>query len=198
MNTLNQIMRHLFGLFAIAAILLPVCAFANELPELVDNFNHQTQNNLGVQRQFMNDSVAGGSSESEVTVQGGKMHLTGNLIPPRGQPAWASSVLLLDAQGKPMDASGYQGIRLKVKINQGLMSVSANSSEVTNFDYHAAQVLIKADGKFHEVKLPFTSLKRAWSEQTTLDASTLNSLSIVAFAMQQSAYDFVIDEIGFY
>ena len=97
-----------------------------------------------------------------------------------------------------MDASGYQGIRLKVKINQGLMSVSANSAEVENFDYHAAPVLIKADGKFHEVKLPFTSLKRAWSEQTTLDASTLNSLSIVAFAMQQSAYDFVIDEIGFY
>tara|TARA_B100001063_G_scaffold247126_1_gene290412 strand:+ start:1283 stop:1879 length:597 start_codon:yes stop_codon:yes gene_type:complete len=198
MNMLNQTMRHFFGLFAIASILLPVCAFANELPELVDNFKHQTQNNLGVQRQFMNDTVAGGSSESEVTVQGGKMHLTGNLIPPRGQPAWASSILLLDAQGKPMDASGYQGIRLKVKINQGLMSVSANSAEVENFDYHAAPVLIKADNQFHEVKLPFSSLKRAWSEQTSLDASTLNSLSIVAFAMQQSAYDFVIDEIGFY
>ena len=198
MNTLNQTMRHLFGLFAIAAMLLPVCAYANELPEMVDNFSHQSENSLGVQRQFMNDTVAGGSSESEVTVQGGKIHLTGNLIPPRGQPAWASSILLLDAQGKPMDASGYQGIRLKVKINQGLMSVSANSAKVENFDYHAAPVLLKADGEFHEVKLPFASMKRAWSEQTTLDASTLNSLSIVAFAMQQSAYDFVIDEIGFY
>ena len=198
MNTLNQTMRHLFGLFAIAAMLLPVCAYANELPEMVDNFSHQSQNSLGVQRQFMNDTVAGGSSESEVTVQGGKIHLTGNLIPPRGQPAWASSILLLDAQGKPMDASGYQGIRLKVKINQGLMSVSANSAKVENFDYHAAPVLLKADGEFHEVKLPFASMKRAWSEQTTLDASTLNSLSIVAYAMQQSAYDFVIDEIGFY
>ena len=198
MNTLNQTMRHLFGLFAIAAMLLPVCAYANELPEMVDNFSHQSENSLGVQRQFMNDTVAGGSSESEVTVQGGKIHLTGNLIPPRGQPAWASSILLLDAQGKPMDASGYQGIRLKVKINQGLMSVSANSAKVENFDYHAAPVLLKADGEFHEVKLPFASMKRAWSEQTTLDASTLNSLSIVAYAMQQSAYDFVIDEIGFY
>ncbi|MDY6928581.1 MAG: CIA30 family protein [Pseudomonadota bacterium] len=198
MNMLSHIARYLFGVFTIAAILLPVWAFAYELPELVDDFSHQSQNSLGVQRQFMNDTVAGGSSESEVTVQGGKIHLTGNLIPPRGQPAWASSILLLDAKGKPMDASGYQGIRLKVKINQGLMSVSANSAEVENFDYHAAPVLIKADGKFHEVKLPFTSLKRAWSEQTTLDASTLNSLSIVAFAMQQSAYDFVIDEIGFY
>ena len=198
MNMLNQTMRHLFGLFAIAAMLLPVCANANELPALVDNFSHQSQNSLGVQRQFMNDTVAGGSSESDVTVRSGKMHLTGNLIPPRGQPAWASSILLLDAQGKPMDASEYQGIRLKVKINQGLMSVSANSSKVTNFDYHAAPVLIKADGKFHVVKFPFSSLKRAWSEQTTLDASTLNSLSRVAFAMQPSAYDFVIDEIGFY
>ena len=43
MNTLNQTMRHLFGLFAIAAMLLPVCAYANELPEMVDNFSHQSQ-----------------------------------------------------------------------------------------------------------------------------------------------------------
>ncbi|MBR9791979.1 MAG: hypothetical protein GYB58_09565 [Gammaproteobacteria bacterium] len=179
-------------------MLLPACVYAKELPELVDNFSHQSRNSLGVQRQFMNDTVAGGSSESEVTVRGGQMHLSGKLIPPRGQPAWASSILLFDAQGKPMDASGFEGIRLKVKISQGLMSVSANSAEVENFDYHAAPVLIKADNKFHEVKLPFTSLKRAWSEQTTLDASTLNSLSIVAFAMQPSTYDFVIDEIGFY
>lgn len=198
MNMLNQLLRHVFGLFALGALLLPVSSFGAGLPALVDDFSHQSQNNLGVQRQFMNDQVAGGGSQSEVTVKDGKIQLSGDLVPPRGQPAWASAILLLDAQGQPRDASGYEGIRLKVKINQGMMSVSANSSDVTNFDYHAAPVLVKADGQLHEVKIPFQRLKRAWSEQTPLNATTINSLSIVAFAMQQSAYDFVVDEVGFY
>ncbi len=36
------------------------------------------------------------------------------LLPPRGQPGWASTVLLLDPQGLPRDASAYEGIRLLV------------------------------------------------------------------------------------
>jgi hypothetical protein len=60
------------------------------------------------------------------------------IVPPRGQPGWASEVLLLDPQGLPVDASQYEGIRLRVRIHKGALSVSANSTEVTNYDYHAA------------------------------------------------------------
>ena len=79
-----------------------------------------------------------------------------------------------------------------------MLSVSANSNEIDNYDYHALPVMIKADGKFHTVKLPFKDMKRAWSAQTPLDPKTLNSLSIVAFSLQQAKFDYQIDEIGFY
>ncbi len=85
-----------------------------------------------------------------------------------------------------------------MKINSGNISISANSTEITNFDYHSAPVVVKSDGKFHEVKVPFTSLKRAWSQQTTLNTETLASLSVVAFDIQKSTFDFEIDEVSFY
>ena len=82
--------------------------------------------------------------------------------------------------------------------NQGMLPVSANSSTIDNFDYHALPVMIKADGQFHTGKLPFKNIQRAWSAQTSLDPKTLNSLSIVAFSLQQAKFDYQIDEIGFY
>ena len=102
------------------------------------------------------------------------------------------------SQSAAVDVSAFEGIRLVIRINRGMLSVSANSTEITNFDFHAAPVFVKADGKFHEVKIPFRAMKRAWSEQTVLDTETIASLSIVAFDMQQGAYDFDVDEIGFY
>ena len=69
---------------------------------------------------------------------------------------------------------------------------------MTNFDFHAAPVVRQSGGDFHEVKIPFASMKRAWSEQTPLDPSTLASISLVAFDMQSGSFDFEIDEVGFY
>ena len=124
--------------------------------------------------------------------------MSGDLTPPRGQPAWASSVLPLNLEGQSKDASKFEGIRLRVKVNEGQLSISANSTEITNFDYHAAPIAITADGKFHEVKIPFTSMKRAWSEQTSLNTETITSLSIVAFSPQKASFEYEIDEVIFY
>ncbi|MDO6426076.1 CIA30 family protein [Thalassotalea sp. 1_MG-2023] len=173
-------------------------ANSSTLGKLVDDFSHQTNNSLGLPRQFINDTTAGGKTNTTLTISNGSMHQSGEIIPPRGQPGWASSVLLLDAQGLPKDLSQYEGITLLIKVRKGNLSVSANSTEVTNFDYHAAPVMLIADEKFHEVKLPFSTMKRAWSEQTPLNTKTINSLSIVAYAMQKSSFDYQIREVSFY
>lgn len=173
-------------------------ANSGSLEKLVDDFSHQTNNSLGLPRQFINDTTAGGKTNTTLTISNGSMHQSGEIIPPRGQPGWASSVLLLDAQGMPKDLSQYEGIKLLIKVRKGNLSVSANSTEVTNFDYHAAPVVLSADEKFHEVKLPFSTMKRAWSEQTPLNTKTINSLSIVAYAMQKSSFDYQIREVSFY
>ena len=164
----------------------------------IDDFSNAANNSLGVARQFLNDTVAGGNTTTEINVAEGVMRIKGEIVPPRGQPGWASSVLLLDPKGQSLDVSEFDGIRLLVKVNAGNISISANSLEVSNFDYHAAQVVVAADGKFHELRIPFKSLKRAWSEQTPLNTKTINGLSIVAFALQKANFDFEVDEVSFY
>jgi len=185
--------------FSIATLLaFSSSSFAGELSSVVDDFSNNKSNNLGIPRQFIDDKIAGGQTHTEIDVSGGKLHIKGEIVPPRGQPGWASSVLLLNAEGIAQDASKFKGVRLLIKVDNGNISVSANSIEVTNFDYHAAMVAVQSDGKFHEVKIPFTSMKRAWSEQTELNAATINGLSIVAFGMQKTSFNYEIDEVGFY
>ena len=77
-------------------------------------------------------------------------------------------------------------------------SITANSTEVTNFDYHGALVTHRRGEDFQEVRIPFSSMKRTWSEQTPLNPATLASISIVAFDMQPGAFNYEIDEVGFY
>ena len=186
------------SLVTVALLAASGFSHAEALGPLVDDFSDAENNSLGVQRQFVNDSVAGGGTTTTQSVSDGVLLVAGKIAPPRGQPGWASSVLLLDPEGLPRDASAFDGIRLRVKVNKGNLSISANSTEVTNFDYHAAQVVVAADGKFHEVKIPFASMKRAWSEQTPLNSRTIASLSLVAFDVQQGSYDFEVDEVAFY
>jgi hypothetical protein len=165
---------------------------------IVDDFGDQQNNNLGFPRIFISDASSGGKTQFSSTIEEGVIHIKGEIEPPRGQPGWASSTLPLSAMGQIKDASGFTGIKLRVNLKQGNLSVSANSAEIGNFDYHAAPVIVRADGQFHELKIPFSSLKRAWSEQTTLNTETLISLSIVAFDLKKGAFDFQLDEIGFY
>ena len=166
--------------------------------KLVDDFSDAQNNSLGYPRQFVDDTASGGQTKVEQSVDNGVFSLKGDLIPARGQPGWASAVLLLDPQGAPVDASLYEGIALRVRINKGTLSVSANSSEVTNFDYHAAVIARQTDGEFHEVKVPFASMKRTWSEQTPLNAKTLSSISLVSFGLQRGPFHFEVDEVRFY
>jgi len=199
MKLSSKTVLNLGRLFSIATLLaFSSSSFSGELSSVVDDFSNAKSNNLGIPRQFIDDKIAGGKTHTEIDVSGGKLHIKGEIVPPRGQPGWASSVLLLDAEGMAQDASKFEGVRLLIKVDNGSISVSANSIEVTNFDYHAAMVAVQSDGKFHEVKIPFTSMKRAWSEQTELNAATINGLSIVAFGMQKTSFNYEIDEVGFY
>lgn len=199
MKNLTKAPYHMTKLLACASFLaFSGTVFGGSLNALVDDFSDSANNNLGIQRQFINDTVAGGNTNTNLDISAGVMRLKGDIVPPRGQPGWASSVLLLDPQGLPQDASAYEGIELKIKVSKGNLSVSANSTEITNFDYHAAPVITKADGQFHTVKIPFNSMKRAWSEQTSLNKATINSLSITAFGLQKEAFEFEVDEVRFY
>ncbi len=198
-----NILCTLFNLMLLVlSLLIPTTIHANEnntdSSPLIDDFKHETNNEFGVPRQYIDDTMVGGATKTHLSIENGKMQLKGDIAPPRGQPGWASTVQLLDHEGKPKDLSNYSGIRLVLKINSGSLSVSANSNLIDNFDYHSSVVVAKNDGKFHEVKIPFDTMKRSWSEQTKLDKKTINSLSLVAFSLQPASFDYVIDSISFY
>lgn len=182
----------------IAFITVSGVSFGEALGPLVDDFEDPDNNSLGIQRQFIDDTVAGGGTTIEQSVSAGILSVEGEIVPPRGQPGWASLVLPLDPQGLAKDASAYEGILLRVKLNEGSMSISANSTEVTNFDYHAAPVTVRPDGDFHEVRIPFASMQRAWSEQTPLNPENIGSLSIIAYGLQKENFEFEVDEVSFY
>lgn len=103
-------------------------SFGDSLNALIDDFNDTSNDNLGVPRQFLNDSISGGNTTTNHQVVQGVITATGEIVPPRGQPGWASMVLPLNAQNLPRDASAFTGIRLLIKINTGSLSISANSS----------------------------------------------------------------------
>mgnify|MGYP000209301229 CR=1 FL=1 len=183
----------LASLFSITSTTL-----AGDLKPVVDDFSHAKNNNLNIARQFLDDKISGGKTNTTINIANGILHIKGEVAPPRGQPGWASSVLLLNAKGLPQDVSHFEGIRLLIKVDKGNVSVSANSAEITNFDYHSALVNVKSDGNFHEVKIPFTAMKRAWSAQVPLNATTINGLSITTFGIQKTPFDYQVDEVTFY
>lgn len=199
MKSVKKLLSHSIKVFTVISLLsLTNSAFSATLPSVIDDFSDANNTNIGMPRISLSDTAAGGQTTTELKITDGVIQVKGQISPPRGQPGWSSLVLPLGPIETPQDASHFSGIRILVKINTGNISISANSSEITNFDYHSAQVVASTDGKFHEVKIPFESMQRMWSEKTALNSKTLNSLSIVAFGVQKSAFDFEIDEVSFY
>ena len=165
---------------------------------LIDNFNHPHNTALGYRRIFLTDTVSGGGTQATHKTKEGVLYLKGEITPPPDQPGWASWALPLAKAGSEVNASQYQGLRLMIKVQQGNVAVSANSTEVTNFDYLVAPIEIKADNTFHEVTIPFNTMQRTWSAQSPLNLQRLNSVSVVVYSLKPESFDIAVGEVGFY
>lgn len=167
-------------------------------PMLLDDYSDATRNRNGVERILVDDKSAGSHSRATVRCENGVMTVKGDLVPGRGVPAFISNVSLLSADGKPRDFSGYQGVRLRVKVTKGILCVQVGSSEIHNYDYHTSAPIAGKRGEFQEVRIPFKEMKRAWSEQTSLNLKTITSVNLVSFAMEKDSFAYEVDEIGFF
>ncbi len=189
--------RSVRNLLTLAMAMMPLFGIANPVPEIIDDFSDENLNQLGFPRMVIEDTAVGGKSTYIQTVASGAISMKGDLVPPRGQPGWVSLVFPLSPDGSPVDLSAYEGVRLRIRVQQGMLSLSVNSTEVVNYDYHAA--LLEAGGaKYSELKIPFKSLKRAWSEATSLNTQTIASISLTAVGIQPGAFAYELAEIGFY
>ena len=171
-------------------------AKAASAPSLIDDFSAAKRH--GVDRLLVNDKDLGSHSQATQSCEAGVLVVKGELAPGRGVPAFISVPLVLSADLKPQDVGAHEGIRLRVKVNRGILSVQVASAEVTNFDYHTGGPIVTRGGEFQEVRLPFKAMKRGWSEQTPLSLKAITSVNLVAFGMAKDAFAFEVDEIGFY
>jgi len=182
------------ALFALGSIAVQ----AATAPLLLDDYSDSTRNKNGVERLLIDDKTVGSKSQATQKCENGVLTVKGDLVPGRGVPAFISQVSLLSADGKPKDLTGYQGVRLRVKVTKGILCVQVASSEIANFDYHTGAPIAGKRGEFQEVRIPFKEMKRAWSEQTVLNLKSITSVNLVSFGMAKDAFAYEVDEIGFY
>ena len=180
-----------------ACAVTPGIARANDVPELLDDFSDPHRTRAGIERIVIDDSSIGGKSHASQSSADGVLSVEGEIFPGRGQPGFVSLILLLAPAGEPRDLSGYEGIRIRVHVTKGALTVVAASSEIQNFDYHATAIPRTSKG-LQEIKIPFEDLKRVWSEQTPLNLETISSINLVASGLQKGGFAYEVDEVGFY
>ncbi len=167
-------------------------------PLLLDDYSDLKTNRNGVERLLVDDKAAGSKSQATQKCENGVLTVKGDLVPGRGVPAFISEVSPLSADGKPKDLSGYEGVRLRVKVTKGTLIVQVGSADVQNFDYHSGAPIAGKRGEFQEVRIPFKEMKRAWSEQTALNLKSITSVNLVSFGVARDSFEYAVDEIGFY
>ncbi len=169
-----------------------------ETSSILDMFSDATSPVTLGPRIVITDQAMGGTSHADQSVSDGIITVKGELIPGRGSPAFVSLVLPLESKGQPRDRAHYEGVRLRVRVHQGTLSVQVGSADIQNFDYHTSAPLVRKGDGFQEVKVPFKALKRVWSEQTPLNLAAITSVNLVVAGMQKGTFAYQLDEIGFY
>ena len=176
----------------------PLTAHAAAPPLLLDDYSDPRLNKNGAERLLIDDKAAGSSSKATQKCENGVLSVKGDLVPGRGVPAFISQVSLLSADGKSKDMSGYQGVRLRVKVTKGILCLQVGSSEITNYDYHTSAPIAGKRGEFQEIRIPFKDLKRGWSEQTALNLKSITSVNLVSFGLAKDSFAYEVGELGFY
>lgn len=164
----------------------------------LDDFTDAQHTSRGAGRFVVDDKAMGSHSHATQRCVNGIMTVEGELVPGRGLPSFISVPLLLAADAKAQDLTGFEGVRIRVKVIKGILTIQVASAEIQNFDFHTSGPVSGKRDEFSEVRLPFKDMKRAWSEQIPLNLKTITSVNLVAFGVARDTFAFEVDEIGFY
>ena len=181
-----------------ALLLFPLSVTAEPASAIFDDFADAEHLANAMPRMIITDKDAGGQSQASQTFADGIATVQGKLVPGRGSPGFVSIPLILSPDGSPFDASNYTGVRLRVKVKQGSLMVQVATTEIVNFDYYTSAPIMRQPDTFKEVRIPFSSLNRAWSPPQAINLKTVTSVNLVSAGMAPDAFAYEIDEIGFY
>ncbi len=200
MNTSSSLLHSLgpatFALVMTGIMFLTPVSAAGD--SIIDSFDAAELQPVGLPRMVITDAETGGKSTAATEFADGVMQVTGDLVPGRGTPAFVSIPLILAADGSETNLSNYTGVRLRVKLNRGSLTLQVSTSAVTNFDYHTSAPVTRKPDTWQEVEIPFDSMKQVWSTPTPLDLTKVTSINLVSAGMMPDAFAYEIDEIGLY
>jgi imidazolonepropionase-like amidohydrolase len=105
------------------------------------------------------DNLAGGNSTGEVFVRDGNLLLAGALEEGFQYGGWCSAAVDWSAGRKQLvDATGFTGIRLRVRGTPRPYTLTVNRAAVTGFDGFDAEIEITEE--WREIEVPFSALRQ--------------------------------------
>ena len=162
-------------------------------PKVIDNF---TKSNAG-DWELMTDQAMGGVSTGELAFTKGSrssLHMTGS-VSLKNNGGFIQARRPVGPDNKYFDATGYEGLRLKVKGNKKEYAVHLKTSS-TLFPWQHYEAKFKTDGSWQEIVIPFKKFK-PYSLKKAIKTSKLKTVAVVATG-QEIEVDIYLDEIAFY
>ena len=153
---------------------------------------------LGTRWRAVSDQVMGGVSQpslSHDSIDGRACLRLGGHVRLDNNGGFIQASLDLASDGRPLDASFYQGVRLVVRGNGESYSVHLRSpATVRPWQSYRAHFI--ADAAWRTVELPFSAFVPHRLEQP-LDVSRLRRIGLVAIGREFQA-DLAVCELAFY
>jgi len=142
----------------------------------IDDFSHQ------IRWQSISDKMMGGQSSSTLKQASNTLTIDTSLGKPTGFGAWAGTQLEFKS---PIDASNYQGIKIKYRGSSIPFGLSVYHSEVKDWDHFST--ILQPSNDWLTVEISFDQLKQfGFGSQIPWSAKSLAGLSLVWRTMPNS------------
>ncbi|MGB5621659.1 MAG: CIA30 family protein [Gammaproteobacteria bacterium] len=166
---------------------------------LIDDFENPEQGSrLGTRWRGFSDRVMGGVSRETVTFEkiDGRacLRLTGD-VRLDNNGGFIQAALDLGTWGRSFDASGYTGLRLKVRGNGESYSLHLRTPDNTR-PWQSYRSQFTAAPDWQTIELPFAEFQ-PYRLEAPLDRSRLRRIGVVAIGREFSA-DLAVCELAFY
>jgi hypothetical protein len=166
---------------------------------LIDDFSDPKVSSFGTSWRLFTDQVMGGVS----TANGSWSSQNGeNFVRLRGEVSlenrggFVQISLHLSRDGKSFDASGFSGVRIRVKGNENTYFVHLKSSQtVLPWQYFFADFF--AGSEWTDIDIPLSAFRGENINSTSLNTSQLKRIAVVA-AKRRFEADVQVSRIAFY
>jgi len=183
-----------------------ITAVSTAKPMLVAEFDSgEIATNSGVKWQEATDKSAGGTStvRMELLAEGaenskGALRITGNVTTDFPYGGFAGISVVLHADNKPEDLSGYTGVTFYARGDEARYRVAVSCAAVK--DHNDFGKVFTTSKTWTRIRVPFAELTQmpGWGQQVMWTAKDVRGLVFTTVGAPRDNYRLDIDQISFY